>query len=141
MKRRSFGVLAIVAMVIAISPSVQTAQELPPVTGLGKGPQGVHFAILKGIGLVVEGAVIEVTTPGAVTKLKVLSISDAGVDVKVQEIVKTAEPAIEQPAPPPPLPPDPPTPPMPPAPLKRTPKPVDEFRDPFWPVDYEPATV
>jgi len=118
------GFVAVVTLVLVILQAAAQAQ--PAVTGLGKDSQGVYFAILEGIGLVVDGAVIEVETDQAVTKLKVVGISDAGVDVVVQEIVEKAKPVAE---PPPVV-----------IPVE-TPKPVYEFRDPFWPVDYDPATM
>jgi len=122
MKSRRIGFGAILAVVIVMLQSGLSAQALPGMTGLGHDSNGRYFAILEGIGLVVEGATIEIDTPEAVTKLKVVRISESGVDVAVEEVVPKVKPVVEPPV----VVPD------------RAPRPAYELRDPFWPLDYEP---
>ena len=86
------------------------------ISGIAKAADGHYFAIARNYGLLKKGDLIPISTDTESFELKVIAIDDKGLhfqklDVKTKEV-----------KPPPPEP-------------KRK---IYEFRDPFWPIGYEP---
>lgn len=105
--------------VCCLAASDQPTKVQLDILGVARDPQGRYFAIVRGHGLVQEGDVIPVLSQQFSCKVRILSIDRDGLKTETFDVVRKEEkpdPAVK-------------------------PKEKYEFRDPFWPVGYDPRST
>ena len=122
----AISVAAAVWLAISITTPVPVTAEVTStnlnVMGFATGPKGERFAMVRGVGVVIEGQKIFFSIPGEKGSMEIMRIDTQGekIEYRVVDVVK------HDPVPLPEV-----------KPAAKPPRPATA-RDPFWPVGYMP---
>lgn len=110
-------ILTVFAFIHIQADATETITQELQVTGLANAPDGRFFAVTRIHGVIKQGDILNLSTETESFKVKIVSINSEGVQLHKFDTVKL-------------------TPAVPPKPGKAT----YQYRDPFWPIGYEPRT-
>jgi hypothetical protein len=108
--------LALFTAIVSIAEAEESGEPTIVISGIAKGADGQYFAIARKYGILKKGDIIPISTETESFTLKITAIDQRGLSFQKLDVKKKA---VRQP---------------PPEPKKTT----YEYRDPFWPIGYEP---